>query len=89
MITTFVWTNGRGKIVHTEKDYKVVYKEGYETVGCQCYKDCTCAQDNKIKNVKIFRVTGKNRRDWIPKPYNFNTLEDAINRIKQLKNSQQ
>lgn len=84
MIQTFVWKN-RGIIKYKEKDFMIVYKEGYETIGCQCFKDCTCSEDNKIRDVELYRVSGKNRHDRIPKPYNFNTFEAAMNRIQQLK----
>ena len=84
MMNTFVW-NGRGTIKYKEKNFMVIYKEGYETIGCQCFKDCTCAEDNKIRDIKLYRVCGTSRKDRMPKPYNFNTFEDAMNRIYELK----
>lgn len=83
MIPTTIWTSK--KTVHKEKDFMIKNMIGYNTVGCQCFKDCTCAEDNKTNNANIFRVFGKNKYDKILRPYDFNTIEEALNRIKQLK----
>lgn len=85
MIETYAWDKPRGTIIHKEPNYMIIYKSGYLTKSCQCFKDCTCSEDNKIKDVELFRVCGKNRRDRVPQPQNFNTVEDAVSRINELK----
>jgi hypothetical protein len=85
MINTFVWDKPRGTVVYKEPDYMITYKKGFESISCQCYKDCSCIIDNKIRDVELYRVSGKNRNDRVPKPHNFNTFNDAMERINQLK----
>jgi hypothetical protein len=87
MIETYVWEKPRGIIKYKEKDYMIIYKKGYLTIGCQCFKDCTCSKDNKIKDVELYRVCGKNRHDRVPHPQNFNTFEEAMDRVNTLKES--
>lgn len=84
MRSTTIWTTN--KYVYRETNYGIRLMVGIPTISCQCYKDCTCSEDNRTgDDVTIYRVVGKSKRDWVKKPYNFKTLEEAHQRIKQLK----
>lgn len=80
MIPTVIWT--KKETVYKEPKYMITKLTGYVTIGCQCYGDCSCS--DKISDIIKFRVSGKNRKDFIPKPFDFDSIEDAKNRIKSL-----
>ena len=83
MIPTIVWT--QRVYVYRDNEHSITHLKGYKTIGCQCHKDCTCAKDNFQRHIEKFRVSGKNRRHHIPKPFDFDTLEQAKERITKLK----
>lgn len=85
MIEKYDWEKPRGIILYKEKDFMIIHKKGYLTVACQCFKDCDCAINNRIKTVELYRVCGRNRQDRVPKPHNFDTFDQAMQRINQLK----